>query len=95
MNFLSNISDLKVFAKKAPRANKIKIEKIIELYETKKITNYRTALNAVIKLSNPVLFRSGDADKDYEKVVIKYQNAEPMKGRLKREIEKKTMNLIE
>ena len=40
--------------------------------ELKKITNYNPALNAILKLSNPSMFKKGEADNDYVKIISKY-----------------------
>ena len=45
--FISNIKELKGFLKRGPAKNKSRIETVIQLYEGKKIPNFKTALNLV------------------------------------------------
>ena len=70
--------------------NKIRIRKIIELYENKQISNFKTTLNNVLLLSykNKNTIKSGRAIKEYNQIVNKYDEKEPMTGRLKKEVEK-------
>ena len=51
MTFISNIKELKGFLKKGPAKNKSRIETVIQLYEGKKIPNFKTALNMVLSLA--------------------------------------------
>ena len=50
-SFKQNLAELKGYGRTAPKENKAKIEEIIDLYERKKIPNFRTAENAVIRLN--------------------------------------------
>ena len=52
MTFKSNIAELKRYKSVAPDGNKLKIENVIDLYQKKKIPNYKSALNAVVALSS-------------------------------------------
>ena len=45
--FISNIKELKGFLKRGPAKNKYRIKTVIQLYEGKKIPNFKTALNLV------------------------------------------------
>jgi hypothetical protein len=78
---------LKSYLSSGPKENRGKTEAIIKLYEEKKIVNFKTALNVVMLLSsrNKRSINSGRPDKEYNKVVAKYTEAEPMTGRLERE----------
>jgi F0F1-type ATP synthase alpha subunit len=90
MTFKNNITELKSYVSKSPVDNKMRIRKIIELYENKKIVNFKTALNNVLLLSskNKNTINSGRAIKEYNQIVNKYDEKEPMTGRLKNEVEK-------
>jgi hypothetical protein len=68
---------------------------VIELYEAKKIPNFKTALNLSIKLFSPSLYKKEDVDKSYNDIINKYKEAEPIIGRLKREREKKSRKKYE
>jgi len=52
MTFKSNITELRSYLKKAPDANKAKINTVIKLYEDKKIVKFKTALNATLLLAS-------------------------------------------
>jgi len=84
MTFKSNITELRSYLKKAPDANKAKINTVIKLYEDKKIVNFKTALNATLLLAstNKNTIKSGRALKEYETVIDKYSNALPITGRV-------------
>jgi hypothetical protein len=90
-SFKQNLAELKGYGRTAPKENKAKIEEIIDLYERKKIPNFRTAENAVIRLNQKSknAARSKRAELEYEKVVAKYRDAQPITGRLNRELDKK------
>ena len=87
MTFKRNISELKSYISQAPEANKSKIKKVIELYENKKIVNFRTALNTTLALASSNKNTSKRAEKEYNQLVAKYDQATPMTGRLKRQAE--------
>jgi septation ring formation regulator EzrA len=89
MTFKQNLTELKSYIKQAPVENRSKIEDVIKLYEEKKIPNIRTALNATILLSskNKNTIKSGRPEREYQKLMTKYVEAEPMTGRLTRELE--------
>jgi len=90
-SFKQNLAELKGYGRTAPKENKAKIEEIIDLYERKKIPNFRAAENAVIRLNQKSknAARSKRAELEYEKVVAKYRDAQPITGRLNRELDKK------
>jgi len=86
MTFKQNVTELRSYIKQAPPENRAKIQDVIKLYEEKKIPNIRTAFNAVVLLSskNKNTIKSGRVEKEYEKLMVKYTDAEPMTGRLTR-----------
>ena len=90
MTFKNNITELKSYVSIAPVDNKDRIRKIIELYQNKKIVNFRSALNSVLLLSskNKNTIKSGRPVKEYDQIVRKYGDAQPMTGRLKEHEEK-------
>ena len=45
--FMSKIKELKEFLKRGPAKHKSRIETVIQLYEGKKIPNFKTALTLV------------------------------------------------
>ena len=90
MTLKTNIAELKSYAAKASKTNKDKINNIIKLYEERKIPNFKTAQNAVIKLSFAITTKNGQAEKEYNKVIAKYGDAQPITGRIAREIQKKS-----
>ena len=93
MTFKNNITELKSYVSIAPVDNKDRIRKIVELYENKKIVNFRTALNNVLLLAskNKNTIKSGRAISEYDQIVRKYGDAHPMAGRLKK-YKKKRLN---
>ena len=86
MTFKSNIAELKIYKSVAPDGNKLKIENVIDLYQKKKIPNYKSALNAVVALSSKhkATIASKKPEKLYESLIEKYETAESMTGRLSR-----------
>ena len=85
MAFISNINKLKGFLKKGPAKNKSRIEAVIQLYEAKKIPNFKTALNMALSLTVPSIYNPAKTDFQYQKLTSKYSNAIPIAGRLDRE----------
>ena len=47
-------------------------------------------MNTVMALAFPFTLKSGRADKEYDRVIAKYENAPPATGRIAWEIEKKS-----
>ena len=60
------------------KANRAKINQIIDLYTSRKIANYATAENVVIRLADKRSVKSGKADKMFEQVMGKYTGAVPV-----------------
>ena len=87
------LAELRDTALRAPKENKPKIREIIELYAQKKIRNFRTAENAINRLAFATKNkdRVQRAEADYKAIIAKYKDAEPMTGRLDREIELKRL----
>ena len=84
--FKTNVKDYQAITKTIKqKAFKEKAQEIIDLYVAKKIKNSKTARNAILTISQPRFQRSGQAEVEYQKVVKKYRDAEPMTGRLERE----------
>ena len=54
MTVNSNLSELKAYAAKAPKATKPKIDHIRNMYEDRKLANFKTTLHAVLYLASPV-----------------------------------------
>ena len=52
MTFKSNLRELKSYVRQAPSQNRAKVERVINLYESKKIVNFKTAINLVLRLSS-------------------------------------------
>ena len=81
-SFKTNVKQLKSLIDTAVPANRNTIRKVAQLYEEKRIPNFRTALTTVVKLAVPSLYKKGDANASYDKVVAQYETAEPIIGRL-------------
>ena len=77
MTFISNIKELKGFLKKGPAKNKSRIKAVIQLYEAKKIPNFKTALNMVLSLAFPSIYNPAKTNVQYQKLISKYSNASP------------------
>jgi hypothetical protein len=75
----------------APRGNREMIQHIINLYEGKKIPNFKTAENVVLRLSNTAKYRGIQEKtlKDCKAIAGKYADALPTTGRLARQIAEK------
>ena len=94
-SFKDNVKFLNSFIVRAPEANKNKIQTIADLYEQKKIVNFKTALNTTMLLAstNKSVIKSGKADKEFDKVFNKYDLAVPMTGRIQRQMQEKKQEL--
>ncbi len=93
MTFKSNVTFLNGYKLIAKRDVKQKVEKIIGLYEARKISNITTARNLLDKLTatNKNTIKSGL--KLYDKTVEKYENAEPLPDKRKRVQEEKAQKV--
>jgi len=82
----NNVKLLKTKRLNAPKENKEKIDVIINLYTSGKIPNYLTAEHVIDLLANKT--KPADhvarAEKDFARIVGKYQDAESVKGMLER-----------
>ena len=86
MTLKSNLAELKRYKSIAPAGNKHRIQDVIELYEQRKIPNYKSALNTVVALSSKhkITVASGKPEKLYNSLMEKYQEAESLTGQLSR-----------
>jgi hypothetical protein len=84
----SNLKELTSYINKAPKGNREKIAKIANLYEEKKIENYRSALKTVVGLYLPSMMKKGEADRQYQEMLSRYDGAEPIDDRMDRKIAK-------
>ena len=82
MAFKTNVAELKGYTRKAPASNRSRIQHIIQLYEARKIPQFRSALNVVLLLSstNKHTIRSNRAIRMYDEAVAKYGEATPVTG---------------
>ena len=82
MTFKSNLRELQSYSRSGPASNKPRIQKIIELYKSRKIPNFKTALNAVLLLASnhKLTISSNKAVKTYDQLMAKYSDAAPITG---------------
>ena len=68
--FKSKLAELEKYMDNAPLSNVDKIDNIIDMYEDRKIANFKTALNVVKLLAShhKIIIDSGKADKKYYEV---------------------------
>ena len=87
----TKVKELEALKRSAPNQNKEMIQHVINLYQGKKIPNYKTAENVVLRLSNTTKHKGIQerALKDYKATVAKYADALPTTGKLARSIEEK------
>jgi len=87
----AKMNELRAYKKDAPNSNKEMIQHVIDLYEGKKIPNFKTAENVLLRLSNTSKNKAIQERglKDYKAVVAKYADALPTTGRLTRQIAEK------
>jgi len=84
--FKQNIKYLKGFIPRASKQNVEQVKKLIDLYEQRKIPNYKSIENAVIKLAHPSLSSTkGEDQRLYTNLIRKYEEAAPLHSRLERE----------
>ena len=83
MTFKNNIKLLNSYKSRSNKNND-KIDSVISLYQEKKIPNMKTAENAIVLLSSKHKATIPKALDNYNKLVNKYIEAEPMTGRLSR-----------
>jgi hypothetical protein len=93
MTLKSNLAFLNAYKLIAKRDVKQKVEKIVGLYEARRISNVATAKNLLDKLTatNKNTIKSGL--KLYDKAVAKYENAEPLPDKRKRVQEEKVQKV--
>ncbi len=85
-SFSTNLKELKSYARSGPVPNRPRIQKIIELHSSRKIPNFKTALNAVLLLASnhKLTVSSNKAVKAYDQLMTKYESAVPITGILSR-----------
>ena len=83
MTFKNNIKLLNSYKSRSNKNND-KIDSVISLYQEKKIPNMKTAENAIVLLSSKHKATIPKALDNYNKIINKYTEAEPMTGRLSR-----------
>ena len=71
MTFKQNLQTLRGYKRTAPSDKIEKINKVIELYEYKKIRNFRTALNTteLWATKHKAILGSGKPENEYNKLV--------------------------
>ncbi len=91
MTFKSYLKEIKSYARSGPAPNRPRTQKIVELYSTRKIPNFKTALNAVLLLASnrKLTISSNKAVKAYDQLMTKYDNAVPITGILSRNAKRK------
>ncbi len=91
VSFKRNVQELRSYARSGPASNRPRIQKIIELYSSRKIANFKTALNAVLLLASnhKLTLSSNKAVKAYGQLMTKYESAVPITGFLSRTAKRK------
>ncbi|MFM7855464.1 MAG: hypothetical protein ACKO96_26950, partial [Flammeovirgaceae bacterium] len=69
----------------ASKVAKPKTDHMIELYQERRIANFKTAMNTVMARAFPLTLKIGKGDKEYDRVIAKYENATPATGRIARD----------
>ncbi len=79
MSVAKNYNILKIVARDASDANKARILNLAELYQSRKIKNFTTALNIalMLKVKHKLLVNTAKPIQTYEKVVAKANNKKP------------------
>ena len=75
MTFKQNLAELKRLKSSAPDPNKNRIQDLIDLYEAKRIPNYRSAYNAAVSLAsrNRITMKSDKPLRLYHDIIDKYK----------------------
>ena len=75
MTFKRNLAELKLLKSLAPDPNKVRIQDLIDLYESKRIPNYKTAYNAAVSLAsrNRITTKSDKPLRLYHDIIDKYK----------------------
>ena len=96
MPLKSNLKELASHKASAPKENRAMIEHLIDLYSNKKIPNFKTVKNAVIRLALKTKSKSiqEKAVREYDKIANKYKDALPTTGRIQRQILEKRKNVL-
>ena len=96
MTFKRNPQELQSYSRSGPAPNKPRIKQIIELYKSRKIPNFKTALNAVLVLASnhKLTISSNKAAKTYDQLMAQYSDAVPITGILSRRTVKRKRNIL-
>ena len=75
MTFKRNLAELKLLKSLSPDPNKNRIQDLINLYEAKRIPNYKTAYNAAVSLAsrNRITMKSDKPLRLYHDIIDKYK----------------------
>ena len=84
MGFKPNLKEIKSYARSGPVSNRARIQKVIDLYSSRKIPQFRTALSAVLLLAPNHKLTMSKAVNTYDQLMAKYENALPITGILSR-----------
>ena len=85
-NIKLKLASLEGLAKKVKNENKIKADKLVQLYKDRKISQATTAEKLIINFieyDNLKDRRKKTIDKNYDKIISKYENAEPLNERMR------------
>ena len=85
-NIKLKLASLEGLAKKVKNENKIKADNIVQLYKDRKISQATTAEKLIINFieyDNLKDRRKKTIDKNYDKIISKYENAEPLNERMR------------
>ena len=85
-NIKLKIASLEGLAKKVKNENKNKADKLVQLYKDRKISQSTTAEKLIINFieyDNVKDRRKKTIDKNYDKIISKYENAEPLNERMR------------
>ena len=85
-NIKLKLASLEGLAKKVKNENKIKADNIVQLYKDRKISQATTAETLIINFieyDNVKDRRKKTIDKKYDKIISKYENAEPLNERMR------------
>ncbi len=73
MGFKQHLRESKSYARSGPVSNRARIQKVIELYSSRQIPQFRTALNAVLLLASNHKLTMSKAVNTYDQLMAKYE----------------------
>jgi len=92
----SNIKFLQHYATQTKEATtKQRVQTVIDLYSDRKITNFKSAKNVLDNLTASHKKTREKGIKEYDQIVAKYQEAEPLNVRMQKQIEAKTKKVTD